>query len=312
MKISPLPTSGIAGVELPQAGTSSQPVDQQVQKIQDSIRRIKMRTQRSTTVIPPELEQALTAEATPSTISDNDAQTPVAEDTKPLSPQLVALAKQRRALQVKERELLDKEKALESRSTQDGSQDLIAKLKSEPLRVLQEHGVTYDQLTEAILSDQSGTNPRILELEAKLKALEEGVTKNFSERDSQAETQVLNEMTKEAQSLASQGEAFELIRENRAVPTVVKLIHQTWKQTGEVLDVTEAMQLVEDELLKDNLRIANFGKVKSRLTPAQQPLAQTVQKPNVIRTLTNRDSSNPTLDRKQRAIMAMNGLLKKG
>src|SRR5690349_10494451 len=39
----------------------------------------------------------------------------VVEATQPLSPQLAALAKQKRALQVKERELLDREKALNER-----------------------------------------------------------------------------------------------------------------------------------------------------------------------------------------------------
>src|ERR1700722_12345602 len=41
---------------------------------------------------------------------------PVVEDTKPLDPQFAALAKQRRALQAKERELTDKMKALEAQS----------------------------------------------------------------------------------------------------------------------------------------------------------------------------------------------------
>ncbi len=324
MKISPIATGGMPGTNIntspspdriaaakaiaagqePQAPTSSG--DPQVDKI--NIRRIKMKTNATVLRDVPQIDpQPVDNIEATGVKTDADVPANVVEETKPLSPQFAALAKQRRALQVQERALADREKALEQR-VQEAQGDLIAKLKSQPLSVLQEHGVTYDQLTEAILSGSSGVNPEIQQLKAELKALKEGVDKNLLDRDTAAERQVLAEMQKEAVALAREGDAFELVREERRIPDVIRLIHQTYKSTGEVLDVSEAMQLVEDELLKDNLRRASFKKIQSKLTPPPMQQAQPQQKQ--MKTLTNRDTSTVPLSRKERALLAFSGQLK--
>lgn len=296
----------IAAGETPIRVTPSDtPVDPQVAKAKESIRRIKMRTN----VSPDRFDGNIAeAGAIPDEVVPTQA---VNEETKPLSPQFAALAKQRRALQVKEREIADREKALSSQPPSDGGQELIARLKSSPLSVLQEHGVTYDQLTEAILNNSDGINPEIHKLREEIRALKEGVDKNLSDRDTQAEQQVLGEMRREATELAKDGDTFAAVRTKRAVPQVIDLIHRTYKATGEVLDVPVAMQLVEDELIKDILVEANIEKVKSKLVPAPVPQAPQ-QRHNTIRTLTNRDSTSLGLSRRERAIMAMNGTLTKG
>jgi hypothetical protein len=250
--------------------------------------------------------EALEEPLTPVTNSETTA--PVVEDTKPLSPQFAALAKQRRALQAKERELADREKALTSQPTQKGVEELTARLKSQPLSVLQEYGVTYDQLTEAILTNQSGSNPEIFALKQEIKALKEGVDKTLSEKDAQTEKQVLTEIRKESERLAKAGDAFELVRVTDSYQDVVDLIHRTYKETGEILDVQEAMQDVENYLVNEAVRIASTGKVKSKIAPAT-PQQQPQQKQ--IRTLTNRDTASPVLDRKARAIAAALGTLKR-
>ena len=290
-------------------------VDPQVDRAEKSIRKIKMRTN----VSPDRFDQQVQADISQSdevteelraTENVNEQVNATPEDTKPLSPQFAQLAKQRRALQVKERELADREKALGNHS-KDG--DLVARLKSQPLSVLQEHGVTYDQLTEAILANQGGINPEIQALRAELNALKQGVDKSFSDKEAQQEQAVLSELRREASDLAKQGDDFEMVRVTNSVPDVIELIHRTYKTTGEILEVQEAMKLVEDDLINESLKIANIKKVQSRLKPAEQPQAQ--QQLNnqfkTMKTLTNRDSSRPVLDRKARAIAAMNGTLKK-
>jgi hypothetical protein len=326
MKISPLPAGGTPGTDLsPQQGPSKlerakaamqgvsltqsdTPISEQAQLAQRPPKRITMRTQ-----VSPDraIEQAVAetpVEAVPPATSDISDPQPVVEDTKPLSPQFAALARQRRALQAKEREIADRERALESKATSSADPDLIARLKSQPLSVLQEHGVTYDQLTEAILSGQAG-NPEIAALKAEIKALKEGVDNTLSQRDQQQEQQVLSEIRKESQRLAAQGESFEMVRETGSYEDVVSLIHRTYKETGEILDTTEAMQLVEDELIKDAIKLANTSKLKSRLAPAA-PSQQQPPSPQ-LKTLTNRDTARPVMDRRSRAIAAALGQLKR-
>lgn len=290
--------------------------DEQADRVKPNVRSIKMRTQVSTDrEMPPEAnleEQVVTekveGEALSSTSESNEQAT--VEATQPLSPQFAALAKQKRALQVKERELADREKALQTGSVTDNAPDLIARLKSQPLSVLQEHGVTYDQLTEAILSEQNGIHPEIQALKAELKALKEGVDKTFITKEEQAEEAALTEMLFEAEGLAKEGEAYEMIREQNAYDQVLRLIHKTYKETGRVLDTAEAMETIEVKLLQDAEKLARIKKVQSRIAPEPiQPLQQ--QQNKQMRTLTARDTAKPQMDRRARALAAFQGTLKR-
>ncbi len=286
MKIAPVPAMTAA-------------VDPQAPRPQ-SVRSMRMNTNATPGLTPVPAE--------PLAISDTvDPTEPAVEATEPLSPQFAALAKQRRALQVKERELADREKAISAQSSnQEGVIDL-ARLKSEPLSVMLEAGVTYEQLTKAILDQQDGGE--LQALKAKIAALEEGVDKKFADNASQAEQQVLAEMEKEATKLAAEGETFELVRETGSIPEVMKLIERTYRETGEVLDVSEAMQLVEDELITESLKLAALKKVQGRLQPEPAPAPQPQQRQ--MRTLTNRDTAVAPLSRKERALLAFSGQLKK-
>lgn len=267
-----------------------------------NIRKITMKTNAS-----PTRYEAPVVETTESTISDTNGQAnATAESTRPLSPQFAALAKERRALQVMKKEL-DEQKQAQSKPPEG---DYIAKadLLANPLKIF-DAGLTYDQLTEAILSSQSGITPEIQSLKEELKRVKEDVNKTLSDRDAQAESQALAEMRKDAQSLIQTGDDYEMVRETQSLPHVIELIRRTYKTTGEILDVREALNLVETDLITETLKVANLKKVKSQIAPepVQQPQSQGKQ----MKTLTNRDSASVPLDRKARAIAAMQGTLRK-
>ena len=271
------------------------PVSGDAQTDRISARKIVMQTNRtSLPSLPPE-----ETPSTPESItSDPKIENEVVEETKPLSPQFAALAKERRALQVKEREIADRERALS-----ESNKGLIdpAQLKSNPLKMLLEHGVTYDQLTQEILASQE--NPEILALKNEIKSLKEGVDDKFKTREQQQEQAALNEMKKEAEQLSKTSD-FELIRVTGSIPDVMRLIESTYRQTGEVLDVAEAMKLVEDELLNENMKIASVEKIKTALQPKQEQLL-------APKTLTSRNTATQPMSAKQRAIAAFYGTLKK-
>jgi hypothetical protein len=293
--------------------------DPQVDKI--NTRRIKMKTNTTTNredLVLPE-ESGVEASSQVVDIPDTNEPAAVAEETKPLSPQFAALMKAKRALQVKERELATREEALKS-SAPAGQEDIIAKLKANPLNVLLENGVTYDQLTADIIAQQNGATPEIQALKAEMKALKEELNGQFVSRDQLAEAQVLSDIKKEiVETVKSRPDEYEAIREAKAEDTVKDLIHRTWKKTGEILDTHEAIELVENQLIEEALPFAKLKKIQSRLTPQQEALVEAVAKspqpkPNtkVMRTLTNRDSASPVMDRRARAIAAMKGTLIKG
>ncbi len=256
---------------------------------------IKMVTNRN---VPREVAEA-PPEPTNSAVSDVSVQANAEpEVTGQLSPQFAALARQRRALQVQQRELAEKMKALEGPTRAE----LESRIKSQPLSVLQELGVTYEQLTNDILASQGQPQIDPEKLKAELTA---DFEKKLTDREQQQEQAVLAEMRRNVDSMVANGDDFELIRLHGRQPTVVELIHRIWKKNGQVLDEAEAAKLVEDELLEETLKLANAKKVQGKLTP--QPAEVTAPGSTGMKTLTNRDQAKPVLGRRQRAIAAMLG-----
>lgn len=262
----------------------------------DTLRSIKMRTQQEPSGGMPVAENEETGDNNGKLVSD-------VEETQPISPQFARLAKERRALQVKERELKAREEAMKAQP-QDGGITL-ARLKQEPLKVLLENGVTYDQLTDELLKNQG--NPEVSALKSEIEALKEGVDNRFKESATQQEQQVLAEMKREASQLMAQGETYALVREMGQLPNVMTLIERTYRESGEVLDVSEALGLVEAELEKDAEKIASLSKVREKYMP--QP--QMMQQRQGMRTLTNRDTASVPMSPKQRAMAAFHGTLKR-
>lgn len=244
-------------------------------------------------------------------ISDASGQTNEATEatTQPLSPQLAAIAKQRRALQVKERELAAREKALTTQPA--GTAGFIdpAQFKAKPLRTMLDNGISYEQLTQEILASQG--NQEMNDLKAEIQALKQGLDQKFTDRDTQSKQAVLAEMRKTAIPLVQTGDTYEMVRATNSLNEVMRLIESTYDTTGEVLEVEEALQLVEDELVNDVLKVAKTKKVMGRLnvqTPSQPPQKQ---QPTGMRTLTNRDNARVQQSRKARAMAAFHGTLRK-
>lgn len=302
MKISPMTSTQSAVTTDP--GTPSQ---------QTAVRSLKMTTMATPLQAAPPADAGAHVPAPDPNLSTSPTSEGTATDdaTQPLSPQLAAIARQRRDVQRREQELKAREDALKAQPVQTDS-SYLARIKAEPLAVLQEAGVTYQQLTEHILAQQNGVSPeQYRALQAKVEALESGLDDKLKARDAEQEKAAIAEMTREAQSLVGTGDEFELIRETRAIPTVMRLIEKTYRQTGDVLDVNEACRLVEAELVKDMARVAGLGKIKSQLgmtgTEAAPPAQQRTQAAPAMRTLSNRDATQAPMTAKQRAMAAFWG-----
>lgn len=300
-----------AGQEVPET-SPNQPSSGDVQV--DKIKRIRMKTNASVFREGPPEAQVTPEEpvASPTTDTTVDDQEPA--ETRQIDPEVAAFLKAKRALQVKEREVADREKALEGK-TQFNPEEYISKaeLAANPLKVF-EAGVTYDGLTEAILNNQNAPVD-VQKIRAEIKEdIKKELLGEFGTRDQQAEQQVINQITKDILALTAQGEEFEAIRQAKAQDKVVKLIHRTFKETGEMLDETEAATLVENQLIDEALPFAKIKKFQSKINPEPTAQIPEAQRPNVkvMRTLTNRDNASPVMDKKQRAIAAFYGTLKKG
>jgi hypothetical protein len=296
MKITPMASAAVTAGVMPAGGDEPQGT---------RMRSLKMSTNATPGVAPPAEGE------TPSLSANSEGAPEASADNQPLGPQYVALAKQRRSLQ-KERQAFEKEKAdLVARGATPADAVAIADLKRNPLGMLRKAGLTLEDLTQAVVNDRGDDQSyaEINALKAEIAALKEGVDKRFTDARTQEEQQALAQMKREATNLVAQsGETYELVRETGGIPIVMNLIERTYRKSGEVLQVSEALQLVEEELLADFQKRAALKKVQATFAP---PPAPAPQSRHPMRTITNRDAASPPLDRRSRALAAFQGTLKK-
>jgi hypothetical protein len=149
-------------------------------------------------------------------------------------------------------------------------------------------------------------NSEVNSLKAEIEALRLGIDQKFTEKDAAAEQQVLKEMKRQAEELVRSDDNFEAVRETRSIPHVMNLIERTYRETGDVLEVSEALRLVETELINEHQKLARLKKLQ-----VQQIQQAPQQRAQGMRTLTNRDTASVPMSAKARALAAFYGTLKR-
>lgn len=277
--------------------------------------------------------------------SANIEATDTIQEAKPKEPeqdpvlkrQFEQLARQERQLRAKatqqQQELKAKEDALNAREAAIAAKDqeyrsgYLAKdrFKQDPLAALTEAGVSYDDITNQILN-QVPTDPRvnatISRLEAKIQELE-GKAEAFEVNSKQAQAdsykQAVRQVERDVTALVkADATTFEAVAKTPgAIREVVKLIEQVWQKDGVMLDIEEAAQEVENELVERSLKTyTQIEKIKKRLeasstkTAPEQKTPQTQKTQSPMKTLTNNTSSTRQLSAKERAMLAFKGELK--
>lgn len=286
----------------PMAAPSNSVSPSDVQSPRPDIRSLKMATNATPEYARPPQELLISDDNTEENKAD-----PIVEATQPISAQSAALARERRAFQQQRRAFEDQKKEFEAAKAQGSDSIPLTQLKSDPLSVLQKAGVSYQELADAILNNQGSSE--VNALKAEINALKEGVDKKFVDRETQEKQRALASMQVNASKLIAEGDTYELVRETRSLPDVMRLIEKTYDMTGEVIEVPEALQLIEDELFKRNQKLAGLKKLQG-LFKQPEPVVQQ-QRPQGMRTLTNKDTASPVMTAKQRAMAAFYGNLKK-
>lgn len=273
------------------------------QKEPASNKTIKMQTNKTPeTIAAPQETAPAEVDGVESTqenaISDADVQTkPATEAIQQVSPQVAALAKQKRALQVKERELAEKEKALSAPG--QSRAELEQKVKSgQALSVLQDLGITYDQLTNELLGNQNAPDFTNVKEEI-LKTVDE----RLAGKDAAQEEAVFSYMQRNVDKLSG-SDQYPFVKADGAQDKVMDLIRRAWKEDGEVMDEEEALALIEEQLKE---KYKGFAKLLKEPEQTTQAAAETSPKQPGIKTLTNKDSARPPMNRRQRALAAALG-----
>lgn len=260
---------------------------------------------------------------------------PPAQDPE-TTKRFAQLARQEKQLRMKaqaqEQSLKAREDALKVREAElaTKSPDLTAyipadRVKNDPLSVLAEAGVSYEELTQQIISQQP-VDPRlqatINRLEAKIKDMEKSAEdgrKTYEQQQQDSYNIAINQMRSDAQDLINSDPEFDTIKALNRTNDVVDLIVEVHKRDKIVMSVEEAARRVEDYLVDSSFKASQLSKVQKRMaanrqananTQVQQPQTPVQAQPTRMKTLTNAAASTKPLSVRDRAIAAMEGRLK--
>lgn len=261
------------------------------------------------------------------------------DEKPPLSAQYAQLARKEKALRAQMQKLKAEQDAFKREQeaanrvqTQPATPAAVdpnkfidkQKLAEDPWAVLNDIGISYDQLTQQALNQPSAES---LELRREIKALKselqgikgesENTKKSFEENQKKTYEQTLNQLRYETKQLVSADPAYEAIQASGAVEDVVELIKRTFEEEGRLLSVEEAARDVEEYLVEEAIKFAKLNKIQQRLkTPSPQPASQkqeqAKQQQQGVKTLTNSVGVSRQLTAKERAILAFKGELKTG
>lgn len=244
------------------------------------------------------------------------------------------LAKKESALQKQRAEIKAAREAMEAQKAEiekirqeiEASKSKKDSYRTNPLSLLEEHGMTYKELTDYILNNNT------VSTEAQIRAIQERLDEQEKRREQEKleaqkraeeeaksrEAQVIQEFREEIGSfLKAKAETYELTALYDGADLVYDTVEEYFDKTGKVLSIPEACELVEKYFESQVEKAAKTKKLSSKLQAAgsqQQPKEEKLTQSAPTRTLSNAKytSSMPSIvspkvdnDRMARAMAAL-------
>jgi len=213
-----------------------------------------------------------TIEATPT------PEAPKAPARELASPQLSILAKREKALQ-KQREEIQKSKLdLDSKYEEINKfKSLKEQAKTNPLKFLEEAGLSYEELTNFILNGNKPTaEMETSSIKSEMQKLRDEIAQREQEREKSAKA-MDEQRAQEAISnfkenitgfLTGKPDDFELCNNYpESVDLIYDVIEAHFAQTEKVMSMEEAAKLVEDHFESEAMKVTSFKKIQSKLAP---------------------------------------------
>ena len=242
-----------------------------------------------------------------------------------LAKKEAAIVRQRQELKAQFDALNSQKSELDKlRSEIDQVKGRKASYRSNPLAALEDAGLSYKELTDFILNNNTvSTESQIKALQDKIDEVEQARQREAKERDeyskrqaAEREVQVIAEFKNEISNfISSKKDDYELTNLYESSDLVYDTVEAYFEKTSKVLSIPEACQLVETYLEKQvekSLQTKKLGQKFQR--PAEETIAKSdPQAPR--RTLNNQTytSSTPSMvspkvenDRMSRALAALN------
>jgi hypothetical protein len=220
---------------------------------------------------------------------------PAAEPKDFLAPKFAALTRKEKQIREYERSLKAKETELQakfadyetkSKSTANNESQLLAKLKSNPLKFMTEHGLTFEQLTEMQLNNENPTTEmQMAQMRADLEAKMEEKYSKLNESLRQKEEREEREAVERAETgfksslnefVSANPEKYELITANAATELMFDTAKAFYEETKRVPSFEEIADAVEAHLEEQATALFKLKKFQ-KLQPQTAPKPSTTQ-----------------------------------
>lgn len=228
----------------------------------------------------------------------------VAAPTEAVAPakdeRFEAMARKERQLHRQRKEIEAQRDALKQQITQYETGYIPKqRITEDPLAVLQEAGVSYEKLTEMLLSPVNSNDPTIRALKQQINALTEKQTKSEQAAQEASQKQyedAIKQITSEVKMLVAGGDSYESIREMGMEDAVVELVEQTYNNEGYLMDIDTAAAQVEEHLLAEAEKMSKLKKLQSKLQAKASEVSEPIKpgQQSQLKTLTNAVAQQPT------------------
>ena len=203
------------------------------------------------------------------------------EKSDDFSRKFAALSRREKEIRAKEAEYDKRIAELEERLGSFGKKPepepelpIEYRLKKDPLRALEDMGLSYDKLTELALNDGKLTpemQMRLMreELEGDYKKKFEELENRLLEKEKSDEQRRYDDIQRGFQNeiedfVESNADRYELIKANEANDIIYDVIEEHYNDTGRILDIEEAAEAVENYLEEEAEKIFKLGKFRSK------------------------------------------------
>tara|TARA_R100000664_G_scaffold18085_1_gene27085 strand:- start:887 stop:1759 length:873 start_codon:yes stop_codon:yes gene_type:complete len=203
------------------------------------------------------------------------------EKSDDFSRKFAALSRREKEIRAKEAEYDKRIAELEERLGSFGKKPepepelpIEYRLKKDPLRALEDIGLSYDKLTELALNDGKLTpemQMRLMreELEGGYKKKFEELENRLLEKERSDEQRRYDDIQRGFQNeiedfVESNPDRYELIQANEANDIIYDVIEEHYNDTGRILDIEEAAEAVESYLEEEAEKLLSLGKLRSK------------------------------------------------
>jgi hypothetical protein len=207
---------------------------------------------------------------------------PVVEEAKPAiddlaySSKIAHLAKQEKALVAKRQEISAMQEQFKS---YQGLQELA---KTNPLAILEHFGLDFNSLTDAVLAGNDPETKRFNDIKAEIEALKQEKLTEAKQAEANKVKEAEDSYKWGIQKIAQDNaDEFELVNHYNAIDSVYEVCKQYYEQTNQMLDLREALSLVEKDLEEQINPVINLKKVKTKFAPVQTNPAAVNESPAV-------------------------------